>query len=113
VRTILDDQISFLDGHVRAFAHLDGVPARVAYDNLRAAVVRIPGRWRADAHPALAAHYLLDRATSVLVFRGWSARVASDIASGPVPSRPVRSCSMSGQRERRSSSDIVGICHSG
>jgi transposase len=37
------DQISFLDGHVRAFAHFDGVPARVAYDNLRAAVVRIPG----------------------------------------------------------------------
>jgi transposase len=28
------DQISFLDGHVRAFAHFDGVPARVAYDNL-------------------------------------------------------------------------------
>jgi transposase len=35
------DQISFLDGHVRAFAHFDGVPARVAYDNLRAAFVRI------------------------------------------------------------------------
>ena len=35
------DQISFLVGHVRAFAHFDGVPARVAYDNLRAAVVRI------------------------------------------------------------------------
>lgn len=35
------DQISFLDGHVRAFAHFGGVPARVAYDNLRAAVVRI------------------------------------------------------------------------
>jgi transposase len=35
------DQISFLDGHVRAFAHFDGVPARVAYDNLRAAVIRI------------------------------------------------------------------------
>ena len=35
------DQISFLDGHVRAFAHFEGVPARVAYDNLRAAVVRI------------------------------------------------------------------------
>ena len=32
------DKISFLDGHVRAFA---GVPARVAYDNVRAAVVRI------------------------------------------------------------------------
>jgi transposase len=26
------DQISFLDGHVRAFAHFDGVPARIAYD---------------------------------------------------------------------------------
>jgi len=35
------DQISFLDGHVRAFAHFEGVPARVAYDNLRAAVVGI------------------------------------------------------------------------
>jgi transposase len=33
--------VSFLDGHVRAFAHFDGVPARIAYDNLRAAVVRI------------------------------------------------------------------------
>ena len=29
------DQISFLDGHVRAFAHFEGVPARIAYDNLR------------------------------------------------------------------------------
>jgi transposase len=35
------DQISFLDGHVRAFAHFGGVPARLAYDNLRVAVVRI------------------------------------------------------------------------
>ena len=45
------DQVSFLDGHVRAFAHFGGVPARVAYDNLRAAVVRIlvGGRARADA----------------------------------------------------------------
>jgi hypothetical protein len=34
------DQVSFLDGHVRAFAHL-GVPARIAYDNLRPAVTRI------------------------------------------------------------------------
>lgn len=34
------DQISFLDGHVRAFGHL-GVPARIAYDNLRLAVRRI------------------------------------------------------------------------
>lgn len=33
------DQVCFLDGHVRAFEHL-GVPARVAYDNLKAAVLR-------------------------------------------------------------------------
>jgi transposase len=35
------DQVSFLDGHVRAFAHFGGVPAGLAYDNLKAAVVRI------------------------------------------------------------------------
>ena len=35
------DQVSFLDGHVRAFAHLGGVPARMAYDNLKPAVARI------------------------------------------------------------------------
>jgi transposase len=33
------DHISVLDGHVRVFAHFDAVPARVAYDNRRAAVV--------------------------------------------------------------------------
>jgi transposase len=35
------DQVSFLDGHVRAFAHFGGVPARLAYDNLKAAVIRM------------------------------------------------------------------------
>jgi transposase len=57
------DQISFLDGHVRAFAHFDGVPARVAYDNLRAAVVRIlvgGGRALTPRFSALASHYLLE-----------------------------------------------------
>src|SRR5262249_30400276 len=29
------DQVSFLDGHVRAFAHFAGVPTRIAYDNLQ------------------------------------------------------------------------------
>ena len=56
------DQISFLDGHVRAFAHL-GVPARLAYDNLRAAVRRIlVGGERAltDRFAALASHYLIE-----------------------------------------------------
>ena len=57
------DQISFLDGHVRAFAHFGGVPGRLAYDNLRAAVVRIlVGGERAltARFAALASHYLLE-----------------------------------------------------
>ena len=47
------DQISFLDGHVRAFAHFGGVPARIAYDNLRPAVVADPRRRRAHADAAV------------------------------------------------------------
>jgi transposase len=57
------DQISFLDGHVRAFAHFGGAPARVAYDNLRAAVVRIlvgGARTLTVRFAALASHYLVE-----------------------------------------------------
>jgi len=57
------DQVSFLDGHVRAFAHFGGVPARLAYDNLKAAVVRIlVGGERAltARFGALASHYLFE-----------------------------------------------------
>jgi hypothetical protein len=57
------DQVSFLDGHVRAFAHFDAVPGRLAYDNLRAAVVRIlVGGERALTlrFAALASHYLFE-----------------------------------------------------
>ena len=36
---------SFLDGHVRAFAFFGGVPKRIAYDNLKSAVVYV-GRGR-------------------------------------------------------------------
>ncbi len=57
------DQVSFLDGHVRAFAHFDGIPSRIAYDNLRAAVVRIlVGGERAltARFAALASHYLFE-----------------------------------------------------
>lgn len=32
---------SFLDGHVRAFAYLGGVPKRLAYDNLKSAVIQV------------------------------------------------------------------------
>jgi transposase len=57
------DQISFLDGHVRAFAHFGGVPARLAYDNLKAAVVRIlvgGARALTARFAALASHYLFE-----------------------------------------------------
>jgi transposase len=57
------DQVSFLDGHVRAFAHFGGVPARLAYDNLKAAVVRIlvgGGRALTARFAALASHYLFE-----------------------------------------------------
>lgn len=36
---------SFLDGHVRAFEFFGGVPRRIAYDNLKSAVIRV-GRGR-------------------------------------------------------------------
>jgi len=57
------DQVSFLDGHARAFAHFGGVPARVAYDNLKAAVVRIlvgGARALTPRFAALASHYLVE-----------------------------------------------------
>lgn len=56
------DQVSFLDGHVRAFAHLGGIPWRLVYDNLTAAVKKVvrgdrdlTGRFR-----ALVSHYLFE-----------------------------------------------------
>ncbi len=55
-------QEAFLDGHVRAFAHL-GVPVRVRYDNLKPAVVKVlMGRTRAetDRFVALRSHYLFE-----------------------------------------------------
>src|SRR5262249_14699175 len=57
------DQVSFLDGHVRAFAHFAGVPTRIAYDNLRAAVVRIlvgGERTLTTRFAALASHYVFE-----------------------------------------------------
>jgi len=57
------DQISFLDGHVRAFEHLGCVPQRIAYDNLKAAVAKIlvgSERQLADRFEALSSHYLFE-----------------------------------------------------
>jgi len=56
------DQVSFLDGHVRAFAHFGGVPSRLVYDNLSAAVRRVlfPARQLTTRFMALASHYLFE-----------------------------------------------------
>jgi transposase len=57
------DQVSFLDGHVRAFAHFGAVPHRIAYDNLKAAVARIlvgAERELSRRFEALGSHYLFE-----------------------------------------------------
>ncbi|MBK6886866.1 MAG: IS21 family transposase [Tetrasphaera sp.] len=56
-------QEAFLQGHVEAFAHFGGVPARVRYDNLKPAVTRVlKGRDRteSDRFIALRSHYGFD-----------------------------------------------------
>lgn len=56
------DQLSFLDAHVRAFGYLAGVPERIVYDNLSAAVKKIVGSERelTDRFRALVSHYLFE-----------------------------------------------------
>ena len=53
----------FLDGHVRAFSHFDGVPRRVRYDNLKSAVEKVlkgRGRIESERFVALRSHYGFD-----------------------------------------------------
>jgi len=56
------DQLSFLDGHVRAAAHFHGLPQRIVYDNLSAAVKRRVGLLPelTDRFKALVSHYLFE-----------------------------------------------------
>ena len=56
------DQISFLDGHVRAFEYFGGIPERVVYDNLEAAVKKplVRDRKLTERFQALASHYLFE-----------------------------------------------------
>jgi len=57
------DRPCFLDGHVRAFAHLGGVARRLVYDNLSAAVKRVVGlkdRELTDRFKALCSHHLFE-----------------------------------------------------
>lgn len=58
-----ETQEVFLDGHVRAFEHFGGVPGRIRYDNLKAAVAKVlKGRSRieADRFVTLRSHYGFD-----------------------------------------------------
>ena len=56
------DQLSFLDGHVRAAAHFGGLPQRIVYDNLTAAVKRRVGLAPelTGCFKALVSHYLFE-----------------------------------------------------
>lgn len=55
-------QLAFLDGHVRAFEHFGGVPARCVYDNLSAAVKKVVlgHRELTDSMKSVANHYLFE-----------------------------------------------------
>ena len=58
-----EDTESFLDGHVAAFAFLDGVPQSILYDNTKIAVAKILGngkRQRTKAFSELQSHYLFE-----------------------------------------------------
>jgi transposase len=56
------DQVSFLDGHVRALSYFGGVPKRLVYDNLSSAVKRRVGveRELTERFRALVSHYLFE-----------------------------------------------------
>jgi hypothetical protein len=56
------DQLSFLDAHVLAFSYLGGVPRRIVYDNLTAAVKKVAGSERelTERFMALSSHYLFE-----------------------------------------------------
>jgi transposase len=56
-------QEAFLQGHVLAFNHFGGVPARIRYDNLKPAVIKVlkgRNRTESDRFVALRSHYGYD-----------------------------------------------------
>ena len=56
-------QEAFFEGHVQAFHHFQGIPHRIAYDNLKAAVQKILAghtRQEQQAFVALRSHYLFE-----------------------------------------------------
>ncbi len=93
------DQLSFLDAHVRAFSFFGGVPQRLAYDNLSAAVQRIigPERELTQRFTALVSHYLFEPGFA-RPGEGRGPRAASRAVGKPSasnishPSRVVKAC---------------------
>ena len=58
-----EDTESFLDGHVSAFAFLEGIPQSILYDNTKIAVAKILGdgkRERTKAFGELQSHFLFE-----------------------------------------------------
>jgi transposase len=58
-----ENQVAFLDGHVEGFHHFQGVPHRIAYDNLAAAVQKVlsgHNRKEQDRFTAFRSHYLYE-----------------------------------------------------
>jgi transposase len=56
------NRIAFMDGHVRAFAHFEGLPPRVIYDRLSAAIKRTVGLEPelTERFRALVSHYVFE-----------------------------------------------------
>jgi hypothetical protein len=85
-------QEAFLEGHVLAFEHFGGVPARIRYDNLKPAVTRVlRGRDRTEAERfvALRSHYGFDSFFCIpgpdgAHEKGWSSHCTSYDLSGRV-----------------------------
>ena len=56
-------QMAFFDGHVSSFQHFEGVPGRIAYDNLKAAVLKIlegKNRQEQERFVVFRSHYLYE-----------------------------------------------------
>jgi transposase len=92
-------QEAFLEGHVLAFEYFGAVPARVRYDNLKPAVVRVlRGRDRSEAERfiALRSHYGSTRSSASRARpahtrrAAWRARSAGSAAVTWSPSPPPR-----------------------
>ena len=72
------DQLSFLDGHVRAAEYLGGLPRRLVYDNLTAAVKRLVG-----VHRELTDRFLALSSTSLSPASPGPARATTRGVSSP------------------------------